>query len=77
MCVCVAVSSGQSRRRCGQCVCVYVLQSIVGGLEEGVASMCGSVSWIFQYASEAVQRCFQLTRGWGCHGLLKSLQVCV
>ena len=37
--------------------------------------MCNSVSWVFQYASEAVERCFLLTGGWGFNGLLKALQV--
>lgn len=44
------------------------------GLEEGVSVMAGSVSWIFQFASEAIERCTHLTSGWGFNALLKALQ---
>ena len=46
-----------------------------GGLEEGVSLLTSSIPWVFQYASEALERCIHLTGGWGLNGLLKSLQV--
>ena len=54
---------------------VSVLQSLEGGLEEGVASMSASIPRVFQFASEAVERCLQITGGWGFNALVKSLKV--
>lgn len=54
---------------------MLLLQSLEGGLEEGVALLTGSIPWVFQFASEALERCQQLTGGWGLNGLVKSLQV--
>lgn len=51
------------------------VQSLEGGLEEGVAQLTSSTPWVFQFASEAQERCLQLTGGWGLNGLVKSLQV--
>lgn len=56
-------------------ICLFWFQSVSGGFEEGVGVMSDSVAWVFQFASEAVERCLQLTGGWGLNGLLKALQV--
>lgn len=53
------------------------LQAVESGLEESVAEMIRPIPWVFQYSSEAVERCTQLTGGWGFNGLIKTLQVCL
>ena len=52
-----------------------ISQSLEGGMEEGVGRMSASVPWVFQFASEGVERCSHMTGGWGFNGLIKSLQV--
>ena len=44
-------------------------------MEEGVGRMSASIPWVFQFASEGVERCSHMTGGWGFNGLIKSVQV--
>ncbi len=44
-------------------------------MEEGVGRLSASIPWVFQFASEGVERCSHMTGGWGFNGLIKSLQV--
>ena len=53
------------------------MQSFVDGVEETVSQISDSVPKVFTFCSEGLERCIQLTEGWGLPGLIRAVEVCV
>ena len=61
--------------------CDYVVvscdsQSSLEGVEETVSAITASVSQLFVITGHGLERCMQLTEGWGLPGLIRTLEVC-
>ncbi len=67
--------------QCSSWSCDYVVvsydpQSSLEGVEETVSAITASVSQLFVITGHGLERCMQLTEGWGLPGLIRTLEVC-
>lgn len=57
------------------CYHMFPVQSSLEGVEETVSQIALSVPQLFTFAAKGLERCMQLTEGWGLSGLVKTLEV--